>query len=177
MDTDTELNPSQQRNFERDLTIEALISGQMRAIYSEWLLDGEMGRPFNPVAVVAVFPEEDGTVVRAVALQNVEEFREKGDWVEDYKGIAKDLELPDLLQRKEFHNYVQYQLQGGIRAFGGVIRDGLISEVLIPNNWPIGMFVFSEDPHEPERRDIYLFSPTVVPPSLALESCNQALES
>jgi hypothetical protein len=74
-----------------------------------------------------------------------------------YKDIAAGLELPDLVLDKERVNYMGYEARGGIRAFGGIIRDGLTREVLIPNNWPIGTFVFSEDP---ERRDVYLFSPT-----------------
>jgi hypothetical protein len=76
---DSELTLTQQVNLERDVAIDNLVAGRMTEIYSEWLLEGEIGGPFNPTVVVSVFPEDEELAVRVVALQSDERFTNEND--------------------------------------------------------------------------------------------------
>ncbi len=140
----------------REGLIREIVDGRAREYYSEWLLKGNLYEDFNPTLVLAVFPNIYGN-------HDLHVFP-RVDGAEssfDYWKRAASLELPQRIRDLEASQYAPF---GDINAVGQQILEDLTQKVLTPK-WPSAMIVFSK-PGEDQPESVYLFAPTLVPPSV-----------
>lgn len=138
-----------------------IIDGGKESIYANWLLRGELGEPFNPVAFIAAFYAGE----RIPML--IERPRTKKP-VAYYKDQAFAASLPAHVRTRELMQYPIPNLHQDEALFQTICTE------LALNLRPSGILVFSQ-PDPAAEESIYLFGSIRIRPSRVLLHIQQGL--
>lgn len=122
--------------------------------YSEWLLKGQLGETYFPVAVVAAFYAGETISIMYKSIWTAKQ-------LDDYKQQIATLELPERVRQREREQYQFLVTNVGERLFFRLAPQFSL------NLRPSSVLVFS-DPGNTKEESVYLISPTLAPPSPAL---------
>lgn len=138
-----------------------LVAGEFRDVFSEWLLRGNLGEPFEPTVALAIFPTPATTLTGFIHEPEEEIIGVVSRAIPDYWQETLSLSLPERVKILEKRNYKDLDERGGS------ILQLSVTE-LARNLLPTAMIVFNQ-PEGSTTESAYLFSPTIISPSAALE--------
>lgn len=141
-----------------------IVKGDERDWYSEWMLRGTLGEPFEPTCILAVFPTLEGSHELFLLALTADGVRPA---IEYWRDVAA-LDLPERVLVLETFDYAVY---GDIPGQGQTILDEMSTQVLAPG-LPSTMVLFNK-PKNGELESAYLLAPTLVPPSVALKQITE----
>jgi hypothetical protein len=138
-----------------------ILEGKHQNTFSEWLLRGNLGEPFVPTAVLAVFPTPAVNSERFV-YERVAFMGPEGDSPERQKRYWEDILTLNLPERVKSLEALQYgPLAGGQEDMLSHLKISLATALM-----PSVMVAFSKSPTS-EQESAYLICATMLPPSEA----------
>ena len=139
----------------RAMRLRQVGSLELARSYPEWLLRGRLGEPYDPEAIIGIFP----TLTQEGIVFEVDGLTPQEAAMEEYYSEAARLNLPPRILALERHQYK------GFAAMGDASLQSLIP-FFVQSIMPSAVLVFSRPPGSAER-SVYMISHTLVPPSSA----------